>query len=449
METKILQGETLVERVDNYGMGEESVIKKDGFVIFVPYSLKGELVRIRIDHVKKNFAYATLLEVIEPSPYRRKPVCTRFPRCGGCQFLHVEYSEQLKIKKQNIENLLKKVLPDGTHIDDVVPYPKEFGYRNKLSLPFGVTEGKVSLGFYREGTHKVVSTKKCFLNGDWAETLISLVLDYAESEHLTAYTDDNKRGLLRHLVARNLGDGISVTLVINGDTLPKKETLINLLKEKFSDFTLYISINKQDTNVIFGDRLIKLYGADRYGKLCGTTFPVSPYSFVQVNLDIAEKIISRLTEEVIKIGSPVFIDAYSGIGVIGTIIGKSGTQIANIEIIPSAVEDGKKLYKNLNLDVDFYQGDSAKILPTLLKNLNENGQQTFLFLDPPRKGLSKEVIDTVNHEKSKISKIAYLSCNPATLARDLSLLNFQISSVTPYDMFPDTSHVETLVLLSK
>lgn len=442
-----VQGMFLTERVDNYGMGEEGVVRKDGFVIFVPYALKGELVKLRIDHVKRNYAYATLIEVIEPSPYRRKPVCTRFPRCGGCQLLHLEYSEQLKLKRANVAKLLEKSLPVGVEVEEVVS-SDEYGYRNKLSLPFGMTSGRVSLGFYREGTHKVVSTRKCFLNGDWAEKLISIMLDYAEKFNLTAYTDDNKKGLLRHLVARKVGDGLSVTVVINGDTLPHGEHLVEMLKEAFSDFTLYISINREDTNVIFGDRLVKLYGEDRRGSLLGVEFPISPYSFMQVNIPIAEKILSDVVSRLSAYPDATVIDAYAGIGVLGTIIARNGNPIVNIEIVPSAVEDGKKLYRNLGIEGEFFLGDSAKILPDVLNSVKSD-RRIFLLLDPPRKGLSHDVVATINAHADKIDGIVYISCNPATLARDIVALDFTPTSVRPYDMFPNTRHVESVVYLTR
>lgn len=442
-----IQGMFLTERVDNYGMGEEGVVKKDGFVIFVPYALKGELVKFRIDHVKKNYAYATLLEVIDPSPHRRKPVCTRFPRCGGCQLLHLEYSEQLELKRANVTKLLDKSLPSGVKVEEVVP-SDEYGYRNKLSLPFGMTSGRVSLGFYREGTHKVVSTRKCFLNGDWAEKLISVMLDWAEKFDLTAYTDDNKRGLLRHLVARQLECGLSVTVVINGDTLPHSEYLIDALKEVFDDFTLYVSVNRADTNVIFGDRLVKLYGDDRVGRLLGVEFPISPYSFMQVNIPIAERILSDVVSYLSSYPDATVIDAYAGIGVLGTIIARNGNPIVNIEIVPSAVEDGKKLYERLGIDGKFFLGDAAKILPDVLNSVGD-GRRVFLLLDPPRKGLSSDVVATINAHSDMIDGIVYISCNPATLARDIAALDFTPTEVRPYDMFPNTRHVETIVCLDK
>ncbi len=435
----------LTERVDNYGMGEEGVIKKDGFVIFVSYAIKGELVKVRIDHVKRNYAYATLIEVIEPSPYRRKPVCTRFPRCGGCGLLHLEYSEQLKLKRANVDKLLEKSLPDGVTAEEVVP-SEEYGYRNKLSIPFGTTLGRVSLGFYREGTHKVVSTRKCFLNGDWAEQLISIMLDYAEKFNLTAYTDDNKKGLLRHLVARQLKDGLSVTLVVNGDSVPHRDYLVDALKSVFPRFTLYLSVNKSDTNVIFGDRLIRLYGEELKGSLLGVDFPVSPYSFMQINIPIAERILTDVISVISSYPDAVVIDAYAGIGVLGAIIARNGNPIVNIEIIPSAVEDGKRLYRELGIDGEFRLGDTARILPDVLDSVKESGR-VVLLLDPPRKGLSSEVVATINANADKIDEIVYISCNPATLARDVAALDFTPTSVRPYDMFPNTRHVETVVYL--
>ncbi len=437
-----------VDIVDN-GLGGEGIAKLNSYVVFVPFALDGERVKIRIDHVKKQFAYATLLEVLTPSPNRRKPICTRFYRCGGCSMLHIDYSKQLEIKKKALITTLYKNTHQQYEIEDIVPSDPEYPYRNKLSIPFGVTEGRVSLGFYRQGTHKVVSTLKCFLNGDWAELLIAIVLDYARRNNLSVYNEDTGKGLLRHLVARYLDGFLSVVLVVNGDKVKSIQELEEDIAKAFPDFALYLSVNKKKTNVIFGDKLVAIKDTVQYATLCGVSFPVHPMSFVQVNLPIASKIYNRIVDIVKPDNDMIFIDAYAGIGVLGTQMAKNGAKVYNIEIVNEATCNGQKLYRDNGLLADFICGDAAVELPKILKDIDQN-KKVYIFLDPPRKGVGQEVIDAINSLKNIPDvNLIYLSCNPATLSRDIAKLDYKVAFITPYDMFPATEHLETVVLLSR
>ncbi len=448
-EIRLVQGTYIDVDIVDSGISGEGIAKVGGYVVFVPFAIVGERVKIRIEHVKKQYAHAVLIEVITPSPYRRKPVCTRFFRCGGCSMLHVEYAKQLEIKKKALLSTLYKNTHVEYTVDDVVPSTPEYPYRNKLTLPFGLTEGKVSLGFYRQNSHKVVSTLKCFLNGDWAEDLIAVILDYARRYNLTVYNEESGKGLLRHLVARYLDGFLSVVLVINGDSIPHQAQLIDSISEKFPQFSLYLSINKKATNVVFGDRLVTLKEGEQHATILSVKFPVHPLAFVQVNIPIATKIYDRIVDWVNPSQDTIFVDAYAGIGVLGCLMAQRGATVYNVEIVKEAVDSGKKLYQNHAVQSTFIEGDAAVELPKILKTI-DNNKEVYIFLDPPRKGLSQEVVDAVNKigEDRRVHLI-YLSCNPATLSRDMQKLHYTPTSITPYDMFPTTEHLETLVCFDK
>ncbi len=448
-DVRLLQGIYLEVDIVDSGTSGEGIAKVSGYVIFVPFAIVGERVKIRIDHVKKQFAYAVLIEVITPSPYRRKPVCTRFFRCGGCSMLHIEYAKQLEIKHHALTSTILKNTHTEYPIDDVVASQPEYPYRNKLTLPFGITDGRVSLGFYRQSTHKVVSTLKCFLNGDWAEKLIGIVLDYAKSNNLSVYSEESGRGLLRHLVARYLDGFLAVVLVVNGSSIPNAQHLVDRLAREFGEFSLHLSINRAKTNVVFGDKLVAIKDGQQYATMLGVRYPVHPYSFVQVNTAIATKIYDRIVQVVKPNERTIFVDSYAGIGVLGCLMAKMGAKVYNVEIVKEAVDNGRKLYKDNNIDATFVQGDAGVELPKILDGIDKD-RDVYIFLDPPRKGLSQSVIDAVNKlgEYNNV-KLIYLSCNPATLSRDMSKLHYTPISITPYDMFPTTEHLETLVILGK
>ncbi len=448
-EVRLKQGMFLDVQIVDSGIGGEGIAKLDNYVIFVPFTIVGEKVKIRIDHVKKNFAYATLIEVLEGSVYRRKPVCTRFFRCGGCSMLHMDYDKQLEVKQKALKTTLYKNTRTDYDIKDIVPNIQEYPYRNKLSIPFGMTEGRVSVGFYRQSSHKVVSTLKCFLNGDWAEQLIAIVLEYAKDNNLTVYNEETGQGLLRHLVARYLDGFLCIVLVVNGDKVKNIVQLSKKIEAVFPQYSLYISVNKKKTNVIFGDRLIGIKDTAQYATLCGVRFPVHPMAFVQVNLYIAEKIYNNIVDMVKPDKNTIFIDAYAGIGVLGTLMAENGAEVYNVEIVKEAVESGQKLYMDNNLKSQFVCGDAALELPKIINNIDKN-KRVYIFLDPPRKGVSQAVIDTINTLKKEVDvNLIYLSCNPATLSRDMAKLDFLPTEIIPYDMFPATEHLETLVAFSK
>ncbi len=501
-------GDEITGVVSDFGSAGEGVVKDGSYPVFVPYAIKGETVSARITYAKKDFAFGELIEVLSPSNDRIKPVCPYFGRCGGCDLQHISRDLQLELKRQSVVNALRKNA--GIDIDVAKPVRlNDWAYRNKLSLPFGYNprSKRVSLGFYEKKTHNVVPMKWCPLHGDWAAKLISCVTAWANDNNVSVYNERTQKGLLRHLVARKL-DTLCITLVINGSRVPNLNALIEALQKEFSDFTIYISENTKDTNVILGDSVRLVFGKERAQDLGKFSAVVSPLSFLQVNDEVRDAIYDAVCDELKDFDGDI-VELYSGIGLLTAQIALRlpDAKITAVEIVPSATQNANALMKKLCLSsrvenvcddavhylttavskdddntvgngqsVKFdnelsddglqeqnilpdeilnsplYLGEKSRIDSTVKKCPSENNvgfSDKALILDPPRKGCDKEVLAAAM--RADFAKIIYISCNPQTLARDVKILSekYGILSVRPYDMFPQTAHIETLICLKR
>ncbi len=448
----IKQDDKLTLDIVDYGINGEGIAKYKDIVIFVPFAMKDEKVEVKITYVKRDFATAKLLDIIKSSPYRKETPCNRFHKCGGCNLLHIDYKLQLQLKENLLKTTLKKAIGE-VEIEKCVASANRLAYRNKVQLPFGIVNGRAAVGFFRPNTHKIVSITKCFLHDKWLEKLIKIVLDFVNDNHISVYDEKTQFGLLRHMVARFIDNKLCLVLVVNGDSLPYYEKLIESIKSSFEDFSLYLSINKMKTNVILGDKLVALKEDKFIIDIMRVKAKVHPFSFLQINDQVRDMIYHRVIDKAKD--SDVVIDAYSGIGIMGAALAKSGiNEVYNIEIVPEAVNDANELAKMNGIEdkVTNICGDTLEELPKLVKKLALQKKKLTIILDPPRKGVDKKTIAALNELEYPLELI-YISCNPATLARDLYLLtnsdNFVINSITPYDMFPQTSHLETLVCLSR
>lgn len=451
MDEKLRQNLILEFDISDYGMNGEGVAKFGDYTVFIKGALKGEKVRAKISFVKRSIAYADATEILVPSPARVKPPCNRFGRCGGCDMLHIDYAEQLRIKRNALKTVLRKNAAIDAEVAEVVP-SSPFSYRNKLQLPFGTVEGgsRTVLGFYKEGTHKVVPIGKCFLNGEYSEKIITAALGWAKEHNIPVYEENNTRGFLRHVAARKYGDHIDVTVVGNGKTLPHARDLYGRLSSEFPSCALWFSENTENSNVIMGDGVKFLMGDRKPAEFRGIKFYPNPLSFVQVNPEVAEKLYDKIITTVAPDENCVVVDAYAGVGTLGAVMRSAGAEIVNIEIVKEAVEDGKRLYADNGIcdKTKFIEGDAAEKLPEALKGI-PNGKRVEIILDPPRKGCSERVIETLNKEAAKRPfGLIYVSCNPATLSRDLAKLTaFRPVEIVPYDMFAQTKNLETFVRL--
>ncbi len=471
-------GDVIEGEVCDFASEGEGIVKIGSYAVFVPFAIKGEIIRARVRYAKKDYAFADLIEVEKPSPERIKPKCTYYGTCGGCDLQHVSRECQLKIKKTNVENALKKTGGLDVKVDDVVRL-NDWEYRNKIALPFGYKRktGRVTLGFFEKRSHSVVPMKWCALHGDWAAKLIEIVTDWANSNHISVYDETKGEGILRHVVARNL-DTLSVSLVVNSHFVPKLAELCQALEKEFAGVCVYVSENTKNTNVIFGSSVKLVYGKEKKQNLGVFDAVVSPLSFLQVNNDVRDAIYDEVCKELASFEGDV-LELYSGVGLLTAQLAKRlpDANITSVEIEPSAVDNAKSLMKSLALDkrVKCVCDDALNFVDSMSKKqeksvdlqaelpdeitssplyLGEKRQKQAnkplaLVLDPPRRGCDKAVLDSAI--SANIDKIIYVSCNPQTLARDLKILSqaYDVVRVSPFDMFPQTSNVETLTVLNR
>lgn len=436
--------------VESLGMEGEGVAHADDRTFFVPYALPGERVKVAVDRLKGSVVFAHIIKMLSPSSERKETGCPLFGKCGGCALRHLSYQKQLAVKEANVRALFQKnaglALPQLKIVGGA-----EDGYRNKIALPFGTVEGQVVLGMYKRGTHKVLPLERCPLHGGWIEPLVKTVLSFAREKGLSAYDERTGKGLLRHLVARRLptpeGWEYGVILVVNGAKLPLEEDFANQLAKALpGKVSVYLCKNTVRNNVILTDNVRTLLGEDHLrARICGGVAEVSPLAFLQVNFPIAERIYDAVTSAV-PAGRFV-VDAYSGTGIMSALLAKTASEVVGIETIPDAVKDAdhNAVLFGVAGKVKHLLGEVEALLPQVVKDKKDY----VLVVDPPRAGLDKSVVDTIL--KNPPAKMVYVSCSPATLTRDVSLLKeaFSIDDITLFDMFPQTPHVETVVLLSK
>ncbi len=446
----IEKGDVIDAEIIDFGSNGEGVAKCGVYPIFVPFAVKGDVVRARITWTSKDYAFGEIVEIVEPSAYRVKPPCPYFEKCGGCDIQNVEHSFQLEMKSENVKRSLKKV----GGLDVNVPLPvslNEWEYRNKLALPFGQNKktGRVYLGFFEKRSHSVVPMKWCKLQGQWAADLIEDIGEWANECGLTAYDEQSGKGYLRHAVARML-DTLTLTLVINDKSKNLKDLvrLTEKLDRHFKDYTVFVSCNTKNTNVIMGDSVHLVYGEERAQDLGKFKAVVSPMSFLQVNDKVRDAIYDDVCDKIGADFDGEIVELYSGVGLLTAQLALrlKSASITAVEIVSEATKDADALMRNLALDnVKNVCADAAKYV----EEIAESKTSRVLILDPPRKGCDERVLEVA--KSAGFEKIVYISCNPQTLARDLKTLssNYQINYIQPYDMFPETHHIETLVCLKR
>lgn len=460
------KNEEAIGIVTALGMNGEGIVKREGVPVFIPFALEGETVSYRIVKVKKSFAFGKLLSVLTPSASRADPVCPVYGKCGGCQLQHMKYAAQLEYKQRYVEDCFKKIAFLEHAANSVVP-SEPFRYRNKLQLPAGEN---ASFGFFAVNSHRVVPISDCPIQPAWAAQIIRIMTEYVGECGVSAYDEKKHTGFLRHVVVRE-GKGKMIVTVVGTDcVLPQKEVLIGKLSAAFPVVTLYLNVNRAATNVVFGDRFYRLYGAPRYRlELCGIECEFGAESFMQVNFGVAEKLYPAVVSAAAPDRDTTVIDAYSGAGLMTALLASGAKRAIGIECVREAVEcaDRVAALNGLEEKMKNICGNCEDILPDLVKRFKAEGKRISVVLDPPRKGCDRAVLEAII--AAEIERIVYVSCNPATLARDIGILagtlcyddagllkkaespqlRYDVSSITPFDMFPQTANVETLVVLSK
>lgn len=445
------QGDRIKLKADFLGSEGQGVGKADGVLVYAKNLLAGETAEARVSYVKRGAAYAEVKKIFNESKDRATPQCQKFLKCGGCQLQHLKYDAQLEFKRNLVKQNLSKIGKIDFDVLPVEPSLKQWGYRNKVQFPVGTADGRPILGLFKDRTHKLVEIKNCPLQKSWAKKLADAFLAYATKLKLSVYDETTRKGLLRHLIGRYVCGQLLVTVVVNGDDLPFFSEFAALLKRDFDDFGLFVNVNKQNTNVILGDKTKHLCGLKYIsGETMGIDFVLRPDSFFQVNFDVMRAIYSDVKRLLSEYGTEVLVDCFSGAGLLSACLYTQGVKEYCIEIVPSATADAENMKKLNNLtDMTNICGDVATELP---KVLAENvGKRTAVVLDPPRKGIAASTAKLLTEVKPDV--IVYVSCDSATLSRDLQLLTqdgvYKVEYVKPYDMFPQTKHVETLCALSR
>ncbi len=412
--------------------------------IIVNGAIVGEREEVEVIRKRGTSFYADFSRTDAPSADRREVKCKNFLSCGNCAFLHLNYEKQLEIKREAVKNA---VTPYFVDVPETVSLG-EFGYRNKAHLAFAEIDRRLILGFFDDVTRAVIPVKDCLLHAEWFKKASAIILEWARERHFHAYNPRTGKGLLRYALLRKLGNGLMLTLVVNGGKLSGTESLYSALKEQFEKVSFYTCENKSASSAVLSGKLRKEHGEDYLeGEMLGVKFTLSPDSFFQINEKVAELIYSEVLSAIKNSPAENVVDCFSGIGITSALFALSGKRVTSIEISPSAVRDAKRIgaLNGLSGHISYLRGDAAKLLPKI-----GNAENSVFFVDPPRSGLGEKTALTITGFAPR--EIIYLSCNPITLKEDIKTIienGYKIVSATPFDLFPETKHVETLVRFEK
>ena len=445
-------GEYIVDIIDN-GFEGEGIAKIQDFTIFVKNALKGEKVKILVMKVNTSYAFAKILEYIEKSENRVEPDCLTYKRCGGCDLRHVNYKTTLNMKKNIVKSLVNKTLTKKVNVEDTIGMENPYNYRNKAQYPVSIdNNNNVTIGVFANRTHEVIPIKKCMIQKSISEEISKVICEHFQKYNIPVYNEKTRKGILRHIMIR-IGiktNEIMCVLIVNSNNIKKENELVDKLIKLFPNIkTIVKNINNKNTNVILGEKNINLYGDGTIYDILGNyTFKISVNSFYQINPVQKEKLYNIAIEKAELTGNEIVFDLYCGIGTIGIFASKKAKKVYGIEIVKQAIENAKENAKINKIDnIEFTAGDAKKILDDYI-NIKRVIPDV-VFVDPPRKGLDNHSIE--NLKKVRPKKIVYISCNPATLIRDLHMFEdeYDIGDIQPVDMFPFTHHVECVVLMSR
>lgn len=443
--------EYIVDIID-MGFSGEGIAKINDFTIFIPGAIIGEKIKILVVKVLSSYAFGKVIEVIEKSDSRIKEDCVTYKRCGGCNLRHISYQKTLEIKQNSVQALVNKTLKNKIMVKNTVGMEDPYYYRNKAQFPVGIDkENKAYIGVFANRTHTIIPIQKCYIQKEISQEIGNFICDFINENKISVYNEKSQKGLIRHIVIK-VGirtNEIMCILVINGKEIPKEEELSQKLINKFPDIkTIVKNINTKNTNVILGKENVNIYGDGYITDILGDyTFKISPLSFYQVNPVQAEKLYNIGVKAAGITKEDTVFDLYCGIGTISLFMSKYAKKVYGIEIVEQAIDDAKENCKINNItNSEFIAGDVEKVLADLIEN--KDIIPDIIMVDPPRKGLDNTTIENIMKIKPK--KLIYISCNPATLIRDLAKLEkeYNIKEITPVDMFPFTSHVECVCVLN-
>lgn len=427
------------------------VAKVEGYPLFVPNCLPGEKAKIKVIKVNKGYGFGRLIELYEKSPERVEPDCPIYKECGGCQLQHLSYPGQLKAKHKQVEEVLKRI----GKLEDVIVHPvlgmeEPWRYRNKAQVPVGEREGGLIAGFFQKRSHDIIDMEACLIQQEKNDKVIQNVKRICEKYGVRAYNEQTHKGTLRHIMARygmKTGE-IMVVLITRTVDLPNKNQIIQEIIDSNPDIKSIVqNINLKRTNVIFGDDTNVLWGDEFiYDYIGNIKFAISARSFYQVNPEQTKVLYDQALKYADLNGKETVIDAYCGIGTISLFLAQKAQKVYGVEIVPEAIEDANRNAKLNGIEnVEFTVGEAEKVIP---KWYEDGVKADVLVVDPPRKGCDETLLQTIIEMKPE--KVVYVSCNPATLARDLRILvdgGYKTAEVQPVDMFPQTMHCEAVALL--
>ncbi len=422
----------------------DGVGRAEGMAVFVPYALMGEVVKVIIIKVLKNYAAGKLLEVIKPSENRLKSECEYFYKCGGCRFWNVEYSAELEYKRQNVGDCLRRIGKLDIEVPPVLGARDCRGYRNKGQFPVNGD----GIGIYAQHSHRVIDIDRCIIQDETNPDVLRTVRDWMTEYKIEAYNEETGTGCIRHIYTRCGDSGRMVCIVTNTEKLPFVEELVNDLRESVSGLCGVLqNINDRKTNVVLGRKFKTLWGVDYIiDSIGGCKFKISPLSFYQVNNAQTEVLYSKAAEFAGLTGKEVVWDLYCGIGTIGQFLARDAKKIVGIEVVEQAIENAKENARLNSIEnAEYFCGTAEGVAPKL-----KGEKPDVVILDPPRKGCEESLLRTVANTGTK--RIVYVSCKPSTLARDLRILEdlgYKTEKVQPVDLFPRTHHIETVCCLKK
>ena len=441
-------------KIEDCGIDGEGIGKADGFTVFVKDAVIGDTVRAKIMKAKKNYGYGRLEEIITPSPDRVEPKCQFARQCGGCQLQALSYEKQLEFKTSKVRGHLERI---GGFIDipmeKILGMEQPFHYRNKAQFPVGKSkDGRIITGFYAGRTHSIIENRDCALGVTRNKEVLDRVIAHMEKFHIQPYDENTGKGLVRHVLIRYgfFTDEMMVCLIINGEKLPGEEALVKSLRQIPETVSVMVNVNKKRNNVILGEKVRLLWGqpyiTDKIGEI---SYQISPLSFFQVNPYQTGRLYGKALEYAQLSGNETVWDLYCGIGTISLFLAQKAKMVRGVEIIPAAIENAKENARLNGFDnTEFFVGKAEEVLPEQFARTGERAD--VIVVDPPRKGCDETLLSTII--KMQPDRVVYVSCDSATLARDLKYLcerGYELKKVCPVDMFPNTVSVETVVLLSQ
>ncbi len=460
--------------IEDIGVNGEGIGKAEGVAFFVKDAVIGDRVLIKIMKMKKRYGYGRLLEVRKPSPYRTQPLCEYYRQCGGCQIQAMDYAQQLKYKEKKVRDNLERIggfsicdqtecEKEGILFHPIIGMEEPFFYRNKAQFPIGTDkDGKIVTGFYAARSHHIIPNRKCYLGVDVNERILDIVISFMEEYQIPAYDENSGTGLVRHVLVRFgfTTKEIMVCLVINGRGIPHAGKLVERLRTLSGMTSIMLNINEKNTNVILGEEVICLWGQGYITDYIDSIkYHISPLSFYQVNPVQTRKLYETALAYAELTGTETVWDLYCGIGTISLFLAQRARHVYGIEIVEAAIEDARDNAKLNGIEnVTFFVGKAEEVLPGFYKGEirecqgreKEMMHPDVIVVDPPRKGCDERCLETIL--KMEPDRVVYVSCDPATLARDLKYLcqgGYEVREVQPVDMFPQGVHVESICLLHR